>query len=146
MEPVTYVVDMLSADGGCRALAMCSSLHMALAPELALLASKGSLGTLVVPVVELAVLSCGDVGPVLLRENLSVLNRLHCAVVVILVDLLVDGSVDFLVLVLLDILVGNGGRYRLVDRSVIVSGLRGKVLDRVLDLVHRDLLRVSEDW
>jgi len=130
------VVDMLASDRGCDTLALRGALNAPLVLELGLLSNKVSLDSIVVTVVELAVLNSTEVGSVLFWENLAILDWLNSAVVVILVDLLVYSCVDLLVLVRLDSLLGDSGGNGLVDGSVMVSRALGEVTEGRFNLVH----------
>ena len=132
----TYVVDVLAANGGGYALALCGALNAPLVLELGLLLHKVALGGVMVTVVELAVLNGTELGSVCLGEDLAVLDGLDCAVVVILVNLLVYSSVDLLMLVRLDGLVDDSRGNSLMDCGVVVTRLVGEVSESCLDLVH----------
>ena len=91
-----------------------------------------------VTVVELAMLNAAELGSVCLGEDLTVVDGLDGAVVVVLVNLLVNGSVDLLVLVRLDRLVVDSRGNRLVDGCVVVTGAAHEVGDSCLRLIHFD--------
>jgi hypothetical protein len=129
---------MLASNDSVGALAMASIGYNALVLELSLLSSKGVLGVLMVAVVEFSVLDGTKFCGVCLRKNLTILNWLDSAVVVILVDLLVDGSVDLLMYVRLDGLVLHSRGDRLVNSSVMVTRLAHEVADCCLGLIHFD--------
>jgi len=147
---VDMMMDVLSGNSGSCALRLGSGVDASLVPETLLLGSKSLLGLAGVPVIEFALLNSPDISLVLLWKHLAVLNGLDGAVVVVLVDFLVDGGVDLLMLVRLDGLVGDAGRYGLVDSGVFLAGLRGEVAELVLDFFHCDwmgvLQRVLGDW
>ena len=103
------------------------------------LLGKASLDLVVVAVLVAAVLDRDDVLVVLGRKNLLVDDRLLGGVVVILVDLLVDGGDVLLVLLPLDGLVLDGRSNLLVNSGVVVSRLGHEVLDGGLGRVHCDL-------
>jgi len=138
---VNVVVDVLSANGRCYTLALGGTFYTALIPELSLLLNKVPLGRVVVTVVKLAVLYATKLGSMCLGKHVTVLNGLNSAVVVILVDLLVDSSVDLLVLVGLYSLVYNSWCNSLVNCGVMVTRLVGEVRKCCLDLVHFDVCR-----
>jgi hypothetical protein len=135
----TYVVDMLSANGGGYALALGGTLNAPLVLELGLLLNKIPLGGVVVTMVKLAVLNSTKLGSVCLWENLTVLDGLDSAVVMVLVNLLVYRSVDLLMLMRLDGLVSDSRGNGLVHCGVVVTRLLGEVGERCLDLVHFDV-------
>jgi hypothetical protein len=126
---VNVVVDMLAADSGCDTLALCGGLYPPLVAELSLLLNKVPLNRVMVAVVKLAMLYTTKLGGVCLGKHLTILDWLDCAVVVVLVDLLVDSGVDLLVYVRLHSLVDNRGGDSLVDGSVMVTGLLGEVVE-----------------
>lgn len=134
----TYVVDVLASDSGGNTLAVCGLLNAPLVSKACLVINKRPLGCIGIAVVELAVLNSSKLGSVLLGENLTIQHRLDGAVVVILVNLLVDGCVDLLVYVGLDDLVLNSGGYSLVDSGVMVTRAAHEVGDSCLGLVHFD--------
>lgn len=133
---VDMMMDMLSSNSGCCALRLGSGVNASLIPEALLLSSEGLLGLVGVAVIELALLNRTDISLVLLREYLAVQNGLDGAVIVVLVDFLVDGGVDLLVYMGLDGLVGDAGRDSLVDSGVFMAGLRGELTELVLDFLH----------
>ena len=111
------------------------------------LLSKTSLDLVVVAVLVAAVLNGDDIGVVLGRKNLLVDNRLLGGVVVVLVDLLVDGGDVLLVLLPLDGLVLDGRGDLLVNSGVVVARLGHEVLDCSLGGIHCDLDLVGVgDW
>jgi len=135
---VDVVVDVLAANGGGNTLAVGGLVNAPLVSEAGLVINKRPLGGLGITVVELAVLNGTKLGSVLLGENLTVHDRLDSAVVVILVDLLVDGCVDLLVYMGLDDFVLNSGGYSLVNGRVMVTGTAHEVGDGCLGFVHVD--------
>jgi len=135
---VDVVVDVLAANGGGNTLAVGGLVDTPLVSEAGLVINKRPLGSLGITVVELAMLDSTELGSVLLWENLTVHDRLDSAVVVILVDLLVDGSVDLLVHMGLDDFVLDSGGYGLVNSRVMVTGAAHEVGDGCLGFVHVD--------
>lgn len=121
------VVHMFTSDGWCDALALRGSLYNALILELSLLLNKVPLGGFVVAVVKLAVLYSTELSSVRLGKDFTIMNRLHCAVVVILMYLLVNSSVDLFVLVRLDGLVSYSWCNGLMDSGVMVTRLLGEI-------------------
>jgi len=118
---VDVVVHMLATNNRGDALAVCGCLSAACVLELGLVSNQCALGAFMVAVVELAVLNSADLGLVCLWEYLTVLNWLDSAVVVILVNLLVNGGVDLLMPVRLNSLLCDGWGYCLVDSSVVMA-------------------------
>jgi len=140
------VVDMLATDGGRRTLAVGGGINLPLVFEASLLLDKVPLCRIVVAVIELSVLDGTKLGSVLLGEHLTVLNRLNGAVVVVLMNLLVDSCLNLLVLVGLDHLVSDSGSNRLMDGSVVVTRLGHEVRDGCLGLFHDDWRLVFGVW
>ena len=137
---VDVVVDVLTADSSSGALAVCGGIYTTLILEASLLVDKVPLSSVVVTVVELAVLNGTKLSSVLLGENLTVLDGLDCAVVVVLVNLLVNSGLNLLMNVRLDNLVLNSRSNSLVDSGVVVSRLGHEVGDSCLSLVHCEVL------
>jgi hypothetical protein len=77
---------------------------------------------------------------VLLREDLAVLHWLDGAVVMVLVNLLVDRSVDLLMLVRLDGLVLHGRCNCLMNSGVVVAGAGREVLDGGSGFLHGEVV------
>lgn len=129
---------MLTTDCGGYALAGCGRLNTPLILKARLVLNQVPLRGVVVTVIELAMLDATDLGSVCLGEDFTVMDRLDSAVVVVLVNLLVNGSVDLLVLVRLDRLVLDSRGNRLVDGCVVVTGAAHEVGDSCLRLIHFD--------
>jgi hypothetical protein len=89
-----------------------------------------------VAVVELAVLDSTELVLMILWQNLTVVDRLHCAVVVVLVYFAIGSGDDFLVLGGLDNLVLNSRGDSLMDSGVVVSRLGDEVLDGCFGFLH----------
>lgn len=98
-------MDLLALHGRGMALRVLCALDIALVAILGRLGPQSALGGLGVAVVELAVDHLAGLVHVLLGKDLRVLDGLHDATVVVLVDFLVDGCLDLLVLHGLDSLV-----------------------------------------
>lgn len=139
---VDVVVDVLSANSRCNALAVGGLLNAPLVGKTSLVLDEGPLGGVSVTVVELAVLDCSELGSVCLGEDLAVLDGLNSAVVVILMDLLVDGSIDLLMYMGLDNLVVYSGSNSLVDSGVVVAGPAHELGDSCLCFVHFEVVVV----
>jgi hypothetical protein len=136
---VAYVVHVFTSDRRCHTLALGSSLYAPLILELCLLLDKIPLGGVVVAVVELTVLDSTKLSLMLFGKNFTVDDGLNSAVVVVLVNLLVYGSVDFLVYMRLDGLVCDSRSNSLMDCGVMVARTVGEVGKSCLDFVHFDL-------
>jgi len=130
------VVHMLTANGSSRALTMSSVVYTALVLEVSLLIDKVPLSRVVVAVVKLAVLNGAELSSVLFRKDLAVLDRLNCAVIMVLMNLLVNCSLNLLVNVRLHNLVLHSRSNGLVDGGIMVSRLRHEVGDSCLGLIH----------
>ena len=102
------------------------------------LLSKAGLNLVVAAVLVAAVLDGDDVVVVLLGEDLLVEHRLLGGVVVVLVNLLVDGRDVLLVLLPLNGLVLDGRSDLLVNGGVVLTRLGHEVLDGGLSRVHFD--------
>lgn len=89
-----------------------------------------------IAMLELAVLDAGEIVVVFLRKHFALLDGLDCCMVVILMDLLVDGCSHIFVLRRLDRLVGDGGLNPFVDGGIMVSGLGHKVRNGGLSFLH----------
>lgn len=103
------------------------------------LLAETSLNLVVVAVLVAAVLNGNDVLVVGGGKNLLVDDGLLSGMVVVLVDLLVDGRGVLLVLLLLDSLVLDGRSDLLVDGGVVGSRLGHEVLDGGLSRIHCDI-------
>jgi len=77
-----------------------------------------------IAVVELLVLHSSHVVVVLLRKSLPVCDGLHSGVVMMLVNLLVYGSLNMLMLVRLDMLLCDGGSDLLIDGRLVLAIVR----------------------
>ena len=74
--------------------------------------------------------------PITLRQDLSILDRLDGTVVIVLVDLFVDRSIDLFTPGRLHCLLYYGQSDLLMDGSIIMSSLRHDVVDSLLSLVY----------
>lgn len=137
-------MNLLTLNDGGVALRVGGARDGALIFELAGLGSQGSLGGLVVAVVELAVDDLAAVVDVLLGKDFGVVDGLDLAMVVVLVDLLVDGGVDLLVLGWADGFLLHGGCDLLLDGGVVVTCLGDELVDGLLCSIHDGELFVSE--
>lgn len=73
-------------------------------------------------------------------QDLRVLQRLDNCVVVVFVDIAVDGSRHVFVLVGLTMLVGDGFSDILMHRSLVLAIAGGEVRNSLLCLLHDELL------
>lgn len=117
------VVNVLAGNDRSNGVGVSGVADNALVLELSSLAGETCLNLSSIAMVKLAVLDGNEVVGVLLREDLTVGDGLDRGVVVVLVNLFVDGCQDLLVLSLVNSLVENGGGNTLVDSGVMVTGL-----------------------
>lgn len=115
------MVDVFTLDGGSRALGVGGAGNVTSVVVFPGLGGYGSLGLIVVAVVELSGLDVGDPVMVILWHNSLVLDWLNGMVVMVLMDLLLHGCVDLFVCGWLDRLVFHGRVDLLVDSGVVVS-------------------------
>lgn len=120
---MNVVVNVLASNHGCNSVCVGRLSDDTLILELSSLTSETCLDLSSVAVLESAVLNGDEVVGVLLRKDLTVGNGLDGGVVVVLVNLLVDGSGDLLVLGRSDGLVKNSGCNALVDGGIVVTSL-----------------------
>lgn len=133
---VDVVVDVFTGDDGLHGSSVLAFHADGLVAEFGGLGGEVVLVLLVVIVLDLAVLDGDDLVVVGLGELLGVVDGLDRGVIVVLVDFLVDGGGDVLVLGLVDGFVGHGGSDGLVDGGVVVTGLVQEGLDLFLGGVH----------
>jgi len=126
---VGVVVDVLASNNGSNGVSVLRLANETLVLKLGSLYGKTRLDILGVAVLEVAVLDGNQVVLVLLREDLTVKDRLDRSVVVVLVDLLVDGSDDLLVSLWGYGLVDDSRGNLLVDGGVVVTRLGHELLD-----------------
>jgi len=130
------VVNVLACDSRGNALGVTLGTLLTDIAELSSLSSE-TLGDLtVVAVLELTVLNGTKVVVVLLWEDFTILDRLDRGVVVVLVNLLIESSLDILVTLTVDGLVSDCRCNLLVDGGVVVTRLGHKVLDCCLGGFH----------
>lgn len=132
------LVEVLALDGRRAALGLDGVGHDTLVAQLSGLGLQRPLGGLGAAVVKLAMLRPDDAVLVLLRQDLSVVHGLDSAVVVVLVDFLVDGSLDLLVPGRLDRLVPDLWTDLSLDGGVVMPGLGRNLLDSMLGGLHDD--------
>lgn len=118
---VNMVVDVLTGDGWSSRCSVLRLANLAGVSELSLLSLKTLSYVVVIAVLDLTVLNTDNVVAVLLWKNLAVLDWLDGGVVMILVNLTVDGSGSLLVLGLGDMLVYNGWVDSLVNSGVLLA-------------------------
>ena len=137
---VYMMMNVLASNSGSSTLAVSGSIYMTLVLEAGLLFDQVPLDRIVVTVIKFAVLNCAKFGSVLLGKNLTVLDRLDCTVVVVLVDFFVNSSLNFLVNMGLDNLMLYSRGNSFMDSGVMMSRLGHKVGDSCLGLVHCGVL------
>ena len=91
--------------------------------ELSSLLFQTGLDSLWVAMLMVTLLDAHHVVGVLLWQNLAVLHRLHGGVIVVLMDLTIDGGGSLLMTLLNDVLVGHGGCHLLMDSGIMVTSL-----------------------
>jgi len=93
------------------------------------------------------VLNRRSIVSVFLSKLLGVLDGLNDGLVVILVNLLVDGRGHLLVALRADMLLGDGGTLVLVDACLVLIVMRHEGRDGLLGLVHCEgCLSVTYWW
>lgn len=115
------VVNVLAGNSGGNGVSVLGVTNDTLVTELSGLLSKTTLVSAGITVLEAAMLNANDVVLVLLWKNLAVLDRLHRGVVVVLVNLLVDGGLDVLVSGGGHVLVNDAGGDLLVNGGVMLA-------------------------
>ena len=138
------MVHVLSANSRVNTLAVGGVLNAALVSKASLVVDQGPLSGIGIAVVKLAVLNSTELSSVLLWQDLTVVDGLDSAVVVVLVNLLVDGGDVLLVLLPLDSLVLDGRGDLLVNSGVVVARLGHEVLDGSLGGIHCDLNLIGD--
>jgi len=133
---VHVVVHMLTSDRRLRGACTGTLNVVCLITISRLFGRKLTLNLIRVIVLVRSVLGWQDVVVVLLREYLRVLYRLLCGMVVILVNLLVDGGCLSLMLFLLDCLLLHCRCDALVDSRLVMARARHELLDRILSGFH----------
>lgn len=120
---VNVVVNVLASNRGGNGVAFTDAAFGAGVLELETLLLKTGLDGGIVTVVLLALFNGSHLVDVLLWEHFTVLDGLHRGMVVILMDLTVDGGRSLLMAMLGDVLVDYGRGDLLVNGGVIVTGL-----------------------
>ena len=123
------LVDLLALHNWRLTLGVGSICHNPLVSQLSGLSPQRPFGGLLVTVVNFPMDDVAGLVNVLLGQNLSVLDRLHHASVVILMELSVNGGVGFFVLGRLDRLVLDRRGDLLVHGGVMMSGFGHEVAD-----------------
>jgi hypothetical protein len=106
--------------------------------ELGTLFLKTTADGSIITMVDVTLLHSGHDMLVLFRKHLLVVHRLDGGVVVVLVDLTVNGGLDLIVTGSLDSLLGNGRVDDLVDGGILVTGLVHEFADGCFGLIHCD--------
>jgi len=119
---VHVMMNMLASNDGSNGVALLLP-HLLSRLELGTLLLETSFDCVRIAVHMLTMLDRDDVVLVLLGKNLAVFYWLHGRMVVVLMNLTIDGSGSLFVLVFRDVLVDNGGGDLLVDCGVIVTSL-----------------------
>jgi len=127
---MNVVVNMLAGDDWCNRVCFFRATFSASILELRTFLLKTSLDGIWIAMLMLAVLNRDDVVSVLFREHLTILDWLHGRVVMVLVDLAVNGGRCLFMTGLLDFLIHNGGSNLLVHGGVMMASFvpkRGQV-------------------
>jgi len=132
---VDVVVNVLALNSGGAALGGLGLNYVTLVTVLVALSLEHLPGVIILSVVDLALLNAGNAVLMLLREDLLVEDGLDSAVVVVLVDLLLNSSLDLLVTSRLDSLLCDGGANVLMDGGIVTS-LGLNIVKNLLCLVH----------
>lgn len=120
---VNMVVNVLASNSRCDGVAFTDAAFGAGVLELQTLLLETGLDGGIVAVVLLALFNGSHLVDVLLWEDFTVLDGLHRGVVVVLVNLTVDGGSSLLMTVLGNIFVDYGRGDLLMNGGVIVTGL-----------------------
>jgi hypothetical protein len=140
-------VNMLALNSGSAALSDLGLSYVTLITVLSTLGLELLLGLVVLPVVEFPLLNTSHPVLVLLRKDLLVEDGLDGAVVVVLVDLLLNRCPHLLVTLRLDCLLCDGGADVLMDCGVMVTGLGLDVVNSLLCLLHCECVGdVMDKW
>lgn len=131
------LVNFLRALDSWRFALSVGGIHLdALVSHLSGLSPQRFLGPLFVTMVEFPMVDLVGLVSMLLRPNLSVLDRLHHASVVILIDLFIDGGADFFVLCRLDRLVLSRWGGLFVNSGIVMPGFGREVANCFLGFFH----------
>jgi len=133
---VDVMVNMLALKNRSMRLRACSVSYDTLIMHPRLLSPQCPLDGGLVAVVEFPVDNLAEIALMLLGQHLLVIDGLFYSVIVVLVNLLIDGSADLFMLGGLDGLFLNGRSHTLVGGSVVVSRLGDEVVNSSLSLVH----------
>jgi len=135
---VDVVVDVLTSNCGTGCLSVLSISYCTGVFELSGLVGESLLDMVIIAVLDVAVLNSNHVVAMLLWENLAILHRLDGSVVVILVDLTVDGGLLLIVLSTSDVLICDGWVDGLVYGGIVLSIAVEKSRNGLLSFVHFD--------
>lgn len=119
---MNVVVNMLASNDRGYGVAL-FLMDRARALELSSLLFKAGLDGFWVTMLVVTFLNTDHVVGVLLRQDLTVTDWLHGCVIVVLMDLTVNGSGGLLMMLLSDVLIYNSGGNFLVDSGVMVTSL-----------------------
>jgi len=117
------VVNMLAGDGWFHALGHSGATLNASALEPSSLLFETSLDGSRISMAVFTGLNGGHVMNMLLWENLAILHRLDGGVIMVLVNLTIDGGLHILVTGLHDLLLDDGGSNLLVDGGVCFTSI-----------------------
>lgn len=142
---VNMVVNVLASNSRCDGVAFTDAAFGAGVLELQTLLLETGLDGGIVTVVLLALFNGSHLVDVLLWEDFTVLDGLHRGVVVVLVNLTVDGGSSLLMTVLGNILVDYGRGDLLMNGGVIVTGF-GPVMAMSVYTVETAIYEKCSDW
>lgn len=117
------VMLVFSSNDGCNRVAFWSNSLRASVTKLLTLLFKTSLDSAGIAMTVFTSFDSGHAMLVLLRQNLAVLHWLNRGVVMVLVDLTVNGSLSLLMTLLHNVLLDNGRSNFLVDCGVMMTSL-----------------------
>ena len=133
------VVDVLASNDGSNGVTL-FLLHTTRTLELLSLLFETCLDSLRVAMLMVTLLDANHVVRVLLGQNLTIFDGLDRGMVVILVDLTVDGSGCLLMALLHNVLVYDGGSNLLVNSGVVVTSFGPVTVVISSILKHRAIL------
>ena len=132
------LVKTLALDNRSVALGLGGVSYDTLVVQLPSFGPQGFLSSFVVAVIEIAVLRSGHSVPMLLWQDLSIFDWLDSIVVMVLVDLFIDRSIDLFMPCRLHCLVYYGRSDLLIDSSIVMSSLGHDVVGGLLSLAHEN--------
>ena len=120
---MNVMVNMFASDHRCNGVTFLSSTLRTCILKLQTLLFQAGFNSGIIPMLEIAVFNGSHIMRVLLWQNFTIFDWLNGGVVMVLMDLAIDGSGGFLVAVFGDILVHDCGSDLLVNCGVMVTSL-----------------------